>query len=92
MARKVKVNLKPRGMDDLLTSKEVAREMRRRMEPALAMAIATAPVDTGEYRSSLKLVDDVTDRAVCRLVSSAPHGLLVESMTGNLTRALDAVS
>lgn len=50
----------------------------------------TAPVDTGAYRDGITVWSDVTDRAVTRVGSTAPHARLVEANTGNLARALDA--
>jgi hypothetical protein len=87
---KVKVKLNSAGMAELLKSKEVGAEMHRRMQSALAAAEASAPRDTGAYAASLVLIDDVTDRAVCRLASTVDHGMDVEARTGNLARALDS--
>lgn len=90
MAR-AKVKLNSAGMAELLKSKDVAADLHRRMEPALDKAKADAPRVSGAYAASLFLHDDVTDRAVCRLATSSPYGMTVESRTGNLAKALDAV-
>lgn len=87
---KVKVTLRPDGMKALLNDPGVAAEVHRRAEAVAARARASAPVASGAYRDSIHVQDARTDRAVARVVASVPYALLVESKTGNLTRALDA--
>jgi len=87
---KVKVKLNSPGMKSLLNDADVRDELTTRMERALATAKANAPVQTGNYRDGLELVQDSTDRVVVRVVGRAPHSHLVESRTGNLAKALDA--
>lgn len=87
---RVRVKLNSAGMRALLNDPGLRADLTTRAERVLAAAKASAPVDSGEYRDSLHIVDDTTDRAVVRVGSSAPHGLLVEMKTGNLARALDA--
>lgn len=87
---KVRINLDHAGMAALLRSDGVQDELRGRAERVLAAARESAPVVTGEYRDSLTVVEDTTDRAVVRVTSTAPHGFIVEAATGNLSRALDA--
>lgn len=89
MAR-VKVKLNSPGMKSLLNDAGVASELQRRGQAVLNTARATAPVDTGEYRNSLFLIPATTDRAVVRIGSRAPRGMIVEWRTGNLAKALDA--
>lgn len=90
MAATVKVQVSSPAIRALLQSQAVRDELRRRAEPVLSAAQVSAPVASGRYRDSLHLVDDTTDRAVVRVVSDAPHAMVVESRTGNLARALDA--
>lgn len=78
------------GVKEVLNSSEVRDMLTDKAEDVLAAAKASAPVDTGEYRDSLGIVQDTTDRAVVRVASTAPHGMIVEAKTGNLARALDA--
>ena len=85
-----RVRLKSSGMAALLKSGDVRAFVTARAERVLASAKAEAPVASGEYRDSLRLVQDTTDRAVTRVVASAPHSLVVEANTGNLSRALDS--
>lgn len=87
---KVRVEPNGAGMRALLRDPGVRAELTRRAERVLAAAKESAPVDTGEYRDSLHVIEDTTDRAAVRVGSDAPHGLLVEAKTGNLARALDA--
>lgn len=67
----------------------VRDDLTDRMERALSYAESNAPVLTGNFRAGLKLRQDTTDRAVVRLVGTAPHTHLVETRTGLLARALD---
>lgn len=89
MAR-VKVTL-TRGMRALLTDPGVAADLKRRMQPVLAAAQASAPVDSGEYRDSLDLwAEEHPTRSVVHVGSRAKHGLVVEASHGTLARALDS--
>ena len=85
-----RVTMKSAGIKELLNSSGTRALLTSKAGPVLSAAQAGAPVATGEYRDSLKIVQDTTDRAVVRVVSTAPHGLIVEARTGNLARALDA--
>lgn len=89
MAR-VKVKLNSGGMKSLLNDSGVAGELQRRGQGVLNTARATAPFATGEYRNSLFIIPATTDRAVCRIGTRAPHGMIVEFRTGNLAKALDS--
>lgn len=64
--------------------------LRGKAEAVLSAAQSSAPRVTGAYADSLQIVEDVTDRAVARVVTTVPYGLIVEADTGNLARALDA--
>lgn len=92
MGKGIEVKLNHGGMDALLKSSEVRAELTRRAEAVLSAAQANAPVLTGNYRAGLEIHQDTTDRAVVRVVGTAPHSHLVEADTGNLARALDAAS
>lgn len=59
-------------------------------ERALSAAQASAPVESGAYRDSLRVETDHTDRMVKRVVSDVDYALVVEANTGNLARALDS--
>jgi hypothetical protein len=87
---KVRIKLNSPGMKDLLNDPGVREFLHGLADEVLATAQATAPVVTGEYRDSLTVWDATTDRAVVRVGTDAPHGYLVESRTGNLSRAVDA--
>lgn len=88
MAR-VKVRLNSPGMASLLKDAGIRADLTARAEKVAAAARSNAPLDTGEYRSSIFVSQATTDRVAVRVGSSAPHGLIVESRTGNLARALD---
>lgn len=78
------------GMKSLLNSGGVRAHLTSLMGGAESAAKGSAPVASGEYRDSIHIVQDTTDRVAVRLVASAPHAMVVESKTGNLARALDA--
>ena len=89
MAR-VRVRLNSPGMASLLKDAGIRADLTARANRVAAAARASAPVDTGEYRGSIFVAQDTTDRVAVRVASSARHGALIESRTGNLARALDA--
>lgn len=84
----VRIKLDSRGMGAVLKSDEMRPPLRAVAERWAETARSTAPVDTGEYRDSIKVISATTDRAVERVITTAPHGLLVETKTGNLKRAM----
>lgn len=85
---KVRVVMHSAGSLEVLTSTGVRDFLHRRAEAVAARARSTAPVEAGEYRSSIGVRDDTTDRAVALVVATAPHSRIIESRTGNLVRAL----
>lgn len=84
----LRIKLNSRDFERFLKSDDVRPSLREVAEGWASTARRTAPVDTGEYRDSIKVVEDTTDRAVARVVTTAPHGLIVEARTGNLKRAM----
>lgn len=78
------------GMAQLLRDDGVRAMLHRHAEPVLSAAIAGAPVQTGAYRDSLRIMDGTTDRAVVRVGAGVAYAAVVEASTGNLARALDA--
>lgn len=79
-----------RGYEEILKGAVVRAGLTRRAECVADAARASAPVESGGYRDSIRLQQDTTDRAVVRVVADISHGAAVESRTGNLSRALDA--
>lgn len=90
MARPLRIEMNGRGIEELLKSDDVREELTRRAEAVLATAKANAPRVTGEYRDSLHIVQDTTDRAAVRVAGGTDHDWAVEANTGNLARALDS--
>jgi len=88
---KTRVRLDSSAVSAVLSSQKVAAAVHDIAERVAGTARASAPVDSGWYRDSIDVEDDTTDRAVSRVVASAPHAHLVEARTGNLARALGAV-
>ena len=87
-----RVNFNESFFDGILNSAGVQNLCRSKAEQALAVARATAPVKTGEYRAALAVESRrAAHRTVYYVVGHARHTLLVEAKTGNLARALKAV-
>lgn len=85
-----KVKISSREIQRILNSDGVRDYLVDRMQSVEDVAKANAPIDTGNYLSSINLRVVYTDRVVARVYADAPHSLVVESRTGNLSRALDA--
>lgn len=78
------------GIKELLNSGGTRDMLTGMAGSVLSAAQSSAPVASGDYRNSLHLEQDTTDRAVVRVVADVPYAGLVEANTGNLGRALDA--
>lgn len=78
------------GMQQLLEFPEVRALLTAKAEIVASAARASAPVDTGAYRDSIRVEQDTTDRVAVRVGSYVFYGIMVEANTGNLVRALDA--
>lgn len=86
-----KVTLDRGGVRELLSSAGVRGALGVQADAVREAAVRSAPVATGEYRDGIERASVTTDRAVERVVATAPHSNLVEARTGNLARALGAV-
>lgn len=85
------VEFNPRFFETILRQPKVEAAVDQAAERALAVAKATAPVDTGEYRDGLHIEHhDSRYRRAARVVGSDEKTMLIESRTGNLARALKA--
>lgn len=85
-----RVTVRAAGIRELLNSREVADHLHDRADRVAAQAASTAPVDTGEFAASFDVVDDRTDRAVARVITTDPDGLAKEARFRTMTSALDA--
>jgi hypothetical protein len=90
---RVKVRL-TKGMADLLNDRGVTDAVRKEADKVLDAAKSIAPVFSGDYRGSLRVIPFMstvyrTPRTVCAVGSDAPHALAVEAKHGVLQRALD---
>jgi len=73
----------------LLKLDGIAAEVHRVAERKASAARSSAPVETGAYKAGIEVVDEIHgDRAVSRVYARAPHSMLVEATTGNLSRSL----
>jgi len=88
MARS-RVKLDSRQVRRILTSDRTEAELAREGERILTYAKEHAPVVSGAYRDSLKLVHDITDRSVVRVVADIDYGLAVEAKDAVLGVALN---
>lgn len=78
------------GAKVLLNDPGVRAFLAAQADRVFAAAVASAPVESGNYRDGIRRVSATTDRAVERVVATAPHSHLVEARTGNLARAMSA--
>ncbi len=84
-----KASLNHAAIGAWLRSPEMAAAMLSEAEPVLSRAVAGAPVESEEYRDSLRVwVDVQPSRVVARVGSDVPHAGRMEAATGNLARAL----
>lgn len=88
MARTQGFRLISPGMRDLLNDPGVRGMLTSLAGPVLARAQAGAPVESGEYRASLRIIQATTDRAVVRVGSDDDKALVIEARTGNLARSV----
>lgn len=80
------------GMKKLVHSREVANVCKKYADVVAANAKASAPVESGDYRSGIHaIIEDHPSRVTAQVVASDPKSLIIESRTGNLARALNAV-
>lgn len=84
----IKLRLISSGMRALLNDSAVRAHLTRLAGPVLARAQAGAPIETGRYRSSLRIMQATTDRAVVRVGSDDPDAMIIEARTGNLARSI----
>lgn len=90
MARKT-IRLDHKGMKELLRDPGVRNDLRKRAIRVRKAAEATAPHgETGDYARSFRVRDDLTDRAVVRVVNLTPYSHTVEASDHVLSSALDA--
>ena len=90
MAR-TKVKLNRRGVLAILNDPRVTDHVEDVAGRVLDAAVASAPVDTGDYQASLMIERAKPwDRTVVRVIANSAHSMGVEARTGNLARALSA--
>lgn len=88
MSRTEGFRLNSAGMRELLNEGEIRGLLTSLAGVVLSRAQAGAPVDTGEYRASLRIIQDTTDRVAVRVGSTDDKAMVIESRTGNLARAI----
>jgi hypothetical protein len=89
MATHVQVDVEPdfEAIEfELPLSDEVQADMRQRMNAVVQVGQATAPVDTGEYRSKIHLVDQPDDDGTLHVDADADHSIYVEYGTRQTDR------
>ena len=85
----VRFKLNSRGIQDILDGGQgVEAELDAVAERFAANARASAPVESGDYRDSIHVETDHTDRMVKRVVADVPYAMVVEANTGNMVRSM----
>lgn len=78
-------------LSKVLRMPEVVAATRAKAEKVLAQAQATAPVKTGTYKRSLKIVvEHHAHRDTYSVLADVPYATYVESRHGTLARAMRA--
>jgi hypothetical protein len=90
--RSTEVHFNQRYFDRIMQTASVRDVVKKKAAEALAIAQATAPVDTGAYRDSLKLEQHQAQyRSAWRVVGTDKKTMLIEAKLGVLARALKQV-
>lgn len=76
--------------DDLLGSAQVEALVVASGKKVAAVARASAPVDSGAYRDSIKVTTKRQKRVVAVVSADDEKAMIIEARTGNLARALKA--
>jgi hypothetical protein len=88
---RVRVRLFPKGMIEMLSSRDAADEMLRRARNVAGQAKANAPVVSGEYRASISAeIHKGPTRVVGRTIANVEYAQKVEAQHRVLGRAIDA--
>lgn len=66
---------------ELPLTDEVQADLTARMTRVESVAIATAPVDTGEFRDNIHIVDEPDDDGTRHVDADADHSIYVEHGT-----------
>ncbi len=89
-----RVQLNSRGMNELLHSKGVERELDRRAQAVKAQAQSFAPVQTGAYKASIRVaIEQQRDRVVAEVIAGGGfvfYAAILEARLRILGRAIDA--
>ncbi|MGV8852832.1 MAG: HK97 gp10 family phage protein [Rhodoglobus sp.] len=76
----------------LANSPEVENLVRNKADEVATTARTTAPVETGDYRDSIRVTIEHTPfRVLAKVVAESKHSMLVESKHGTLARALRTI-
>ena len=74
--------------DDLLSSPPVEALVVDAAERVANIARSTAPVDSGDYRNSIKVTKKHQKRVVGLVQATDEKAMIIEARTGNLARAV----
>lgn len=80
------VILDQRAIDALALDAQVQQDLRRRADRVVAQAKATAPVDTGAYRASIRRLDLPDADGAVTVTSDLPYAIYVEHGTRQTDR------
>jgi hypothetical protein len=80
------------GFQKLAHSAGVAKVCKGYADHVASIARASAPVDTGDYEAGIHaVIEDHPSRVTAQVIASDEKSLIIESITGNLARALNQV-
>ncbi|MGW5711555.1 HK97 gp10 family phage protein [Streptomyces olivaceus] len=82
----ITVDIDAEAVRDLAVSDEVQADLGARMERVVEVGQATAPVDTGEYRSKIHRVDGHDADGAVHVDADADHSIYVEYGTRQTDR------
>lgn len=82
----VTVELDEQAIAQVPLTREVQDDFRDRMERVEQVAVATAPVDTGEFQGSIHLVDQPDPDGTWHVDADADHSYFVEHGTRQTDR------
>lgn len=79
-----------KGVGEMLRSPQMQREMESRAERVKARAVASSPVDSGEYVQSFRVEGSIrpgkSSRAIAKVINDSPHATYVEWGTSKTPR------
>lgn len=90
MAKRAKFRGNYKGIGQILRSPQMQQAMENRAERVKARAVASSPVDSGEYVQSFRVEGSIrpgrSSRAIAKVINDSPHATFVEWGTSKTPR------